>query len=261
MPAPDDLALLLEAARLGGKTALGFWRSSPTSWDKGGGQGPVSEADLSVNRVLAEVLRGARPDYGWLSEESEDGPARLGVERVFIVDPIDGTRSYLEGRDTWAISLAVVCGGAVEAAAVALPAKGRVYAATVGRGATRDGRPIRASRRDKIDAALVLAPRIALAPETWGRAGVPPVKRHFRPSLAYRLCLVAEGRFDAMITYRDCWEWDIAAGALIATEAGARVTDRDGRALRFNSPAALTPGAVAAAPGIHGALIGPAQTL
>ena len=238
---------------------MGFWRASPAFWDKGDGQGPVSEADIAVDRVLAEVLRSARPSYGWLSEESEGGPPRLAAERVFIVDPIDGTRSYLEGNPTWAISMAVAHRGRVEAAVVSLPAKGRLYAAAAGAGARRDGAAIRASTRERIEAARVLAPRAALTAETWGAAGVPPVERHFRPSLAYRLCLVAEGRFDAMITFRDCWEWDIAAGALIAGEAGARVSDRAGGPLAFNSPTATTRGVVAAARSLHAALLAPDQ--
>ncbi len=257
MPAADDLALLIEAARLGGETALRYWRASPHAWEKGGGQGPVSEADLSVNAVLSDVLRSTRPDYGWLSEETEDDEARLAASRTFIVDPIDGTRSYLEGRRTWAISIAVACGSEVETAVVALPMRERVYTAVIGGGAHCNGTPVKASRRQRIDSALVLAPKIALTSETWGQRGVPPVERHFRPSLAYRLCLVAEGRFDAMITFRDCWEWDIAAGGLIATEAGAIVSDRAGAPLVFNSALARTPGIVAAAPALHSSLLAP----
>jgi myo-inositol-1(or 4)-monophosphatase len=259
LPAPDDLALLLEAARLGGEAALGYRGASPASWDKGGGQGPVSEADIRVDEVLSEVLRAARPGYGWLSEESDDGGARHSAERVFIVDPIDGTRSFLEGGKAWAISIAVVHRGAVEAGAVALPAMGRTYSAAQGGGARLDGDPIRASRQVRVESAQVLAARVSLAPEVWGSAGVPPVTRHFRPSLAYRLCLVAEGRFDGMITFRDCWEWDIAAGALIAAEAGAEVSDRRGAALLFNSGAATTPGVVASAPALHASLLPPDQ--
>src|SRR5690606_24334339 len=119
-------------------------------------------------------------------EESEDDSARLQAERVFIVDPIDGTRSYLEGRSAWAVSLAVAHGGEVETAVIAMPAKRQVFAAVAGGGATRDDRTIHASRREAIDSALVLAPRVALAPETGGPGGAPPVARHFRPSLAYR---------------------------------------------------------------------------
>ena len=259
MPAPDDLGLLVEAARRGGEAALGFWRGSPTAWDKAGGLGPVSEADIAVDQVLAETLRTARPDYGWLSEETEDDRARLSAERVFIVDPIDGTRSFLEGASTWAISLAVACRGSVDAAVVALPARQQTYSALRGGGGHRNGERLRASSRRSVEGARVLAPRTALAAETWGATGPPPVERHFRPSLAYRLCLVASGRFDGMMTFRDCWEWDVAAGSLIASEAGAEVSDRKGAPLDFNTAAAATPGVVAAAAPLHGALLAPGQ--
>jgi myo-inositol-1(or 4)-monophosphatase len=257
LPEPDDLALLIGASRMAGETALARWRTAPTAWDKGGGLGPVSEADLEVDARLSDYLRAARPHYGWLSEESDEGAARLSAERVFIVDPIDGTRNFLEGKESWAVSLAVARRGEVETAVVALPARGRTFAATAGGGATADGSSIRASGRREISRAQVLAPRPALAADLWGARGAPPVERHFRPSLAYRLCLVAEGRFDAMMTFRDCWEWDIAAGALIATEAGAVVTDRNGRRLVFNLAAARTPGAVASTPALHGRLLPP----
>ena len=259
MPAPDDLALLVEAAHRGGEAALGFWGASPAAWDKGGGLGPVSEADLAVDRILTEVLRTARPDYGWLSEETDDDRTRLSAERVFIVDPIDGTRSFLEGATTWAISIAVARHGSVEAAVVALPARRQSYSARRGCGADLDGTPLRASSRNRVEGSRVLAPRAALAPEAWGAAGPPPVDRHFRPSLAYRLCLVAEGRYDGMMTFRDCWEWDVAAGSLIASEAGAEVSDRDGAPLVFNTEAAATPGLVAAGAHLHGALLAPGQ--
>ena len=260
MPAPDDLALLIEAARIGGEVALGFWGASPAAWEKDGGLGPVSEADISVDRVLFEVLLSARPAYGWLSEETEEDRARLSAERLFIVDPIDGTRGFLEGAPTWAVSIAVACRGRIEAAVVALPARQRIYSAVRGGGALCDGNPLAASRRSRITGARVLAPRAALAPEIWGDTGPPPVARHFRPSLAYRLCLVAEGRFDAMMTFRDCWEWDIAAGSLIASEAGAKVSDRRGAPLSFNTAAAATPGIVAAPPALHGSLLAPGQS-
>ncbi|MEQ8921079.1 MAG: 3'(2'),5'-bisphosphate nucleotidase CysQ, partial [Roseovarius sp.] len=83
----SDLALLIDAARQAGEVAAGFAAETAKRWDKPGGLGPVTEADLAVNDVLERVLRGARPDYGWLSEESEDGAARLACRRTFIVDP------------------------------------------------------------------------------------------------------------------------------------------------------------------------------
>lgn len=225
------------------------FRTDPAQWDKGGGAGPVSEADLEVDRLLRARLLAARPDYGWLSEETEDDPARLSAKRVFVIDPIDGTRAFLAGEDSFAHSLAVVENGTPIAAVIHLPARQTTYTATRGGGAARNGRPIAASQARGEHGARVLAARPQLDPSRWP-GGVPPVERHFRNSLAWRMALVAEGRFDAMITLRDCWEWDIAAGALICAEAGAKVVDRHGRPLRFNTPAARTPGALAGSPAV-----------
>ena len=139
-----DLAILTDAAREAGKIASGYFGGRYTSEDKPDGAGPVTEADLAVNVMLSETLRAERPDYGWLSEESEDSAVRLGRERVFIVDPLDGTRSFIAGETTWAHSLAVAEEGQVMAAVIYLPMRDRLYAAARGRGATLNGAPIRA---------------------------------------------------------------------------------------------------------------------
>ena len=203
---------------------------------------------------MPQHLRGARPDYGWLSEESEDSAARLGASRVFIVDPIDGTRSLIEGTDLWAHSLAVAERGVITAAVIHLPMRDALYAAAAGQGATLNGAPIRAGRaRDLADAHVLIA-RPALEPRHWLDGRVPALRRAFRPSLAYRLALVAEGRFDAMLTLRPTWEWDVAAGDLILREAGAAISDRRGGPLVFNNPVPQVAGVLAANPGLHAGL-------
>jgi myo-inositol-1(or 4)-monophosphatase len=254
LPEPD-LALLEAAAREAAAIALRHFGRPGGVREKPGGHGPVTEADLEIDRMLRAELTAARPTYGWLSEESADGPERLGAERVFIVDPIDGTRDFVAGGRAWSHALAVAERGRVCAGVVLLPRLGRLYAAEAGGGATADGTPIRASARGVLEDARVLTSAAQMDPAHWP-GGVPRIARHFRPSLAYRLCLAAEGRFDAMLTFRDVWEWDVAAGALIAREAGARVTDRTGGALRFNSPAATVSGVIAAGPDIHAQILG-----
>lgn len=256
MQAPDpaaDLVLLAAAARAAGRIALRYWRQAPKSWDKEAGAGPVSEADLAVDAALAAQLRAARPGYGWLSEETPDTPERLACETVFILDPIDGTRAFLAGEEAFAVSLAVVVAGAVTAAVVHLPAKGLLYAARADGPATLDGQPIRASTRAGVAGADVLTTRASLQPEEWP-GGLPDLKRSFRASLAWRLCLAAEGRHDAMLTLRDTWEWDSAAGSLIAERAGCVVTDRHGAALRFNRADPRSAGVIAAPPALHAGL-------
>ncbi len=246
----NDLQLLARAARAAGDLATGYWQRSPRSWEKAEGAGPVTEADIAVNELLKAELLAARPDYGWLSEESEDDPARLTCRRVFVVDPIDGTRAFIAGERNWAHSLAVAEGGHVTAAVIYLPMLDKLYAATPGGGAYLNEVRIRCAARTGLAGAQVLCTRANLDPGHWP-GGVPVLERHFRPSLAYRLALVAEGRFDAMITFRDTWEWDVAAGALIATEAGARVTDCHFEPPRFNNPTPTLPGMLAASGKVH----------
>lgn len=244
----DDLDLLIQAARAAGPIAMRFWRQDPKTWEKPG-EGPVTEADHAVNDSLEAQLRAARPGYGWLSEESVDDPSRLGAGRVFIIDPIDGTRAFIEGEESFAIALAVVDAGVVQAGAILLPAKDKLYTAALGQGAVCNGVPMCAkSSPDTPPQVLTTKPNID--PALWP-GGVPVMQRQFRPSLAYRLALVAEGKFDGMITFRDSWEWDIAAGALIAQEAGALATNRFGAPLRFNSPVPKTAGALVAGSRLH----------
>jgi myo-inositol-1(or 4)-monophosphatase len=230
-----DLNLLIDAARMAGRVATSFVGKTAKTWHKPDDAGPVTEADLAVNDLLQTTLRMARPDYGWLSEETEDTTDRLSKDRVFIIDPIDGTRSFVEGSNTWAHSLAVAENGVITAAAVFLPQRNRLYSAALGQGATLNGAPLIASTKANMNEITVLAARPALVAERWKSNSEPIFKRSYRPSLAYRLALVGAGRFDAMLTLRPSWEWDIAAGALIVSEAGGRITDQTGAPLVFNN--------------------------
>lgn len=248
-----DLALLEDAARASGEIAKSFFQSSPETWDKGGNDGPVTEADLAIDKMLRAELVGNRTDYGWLSEESEDDEARLACEHVFIVDPIDGTRAFIAGEKTFAHSLAIARNGAVVAAAVYLPVMDLMYLADLEHETTLNGDAINVGANAQIDGATVLASKQNLEPKYWD-GDVPPIKRKFRPSLAYRLSLVAQGRFDAMMTIRPCWEWDIAAGDLIVRQAGGRTSDCLNGALTFNAAHPKTKGCLAANAQLHAAL-------
>lgn len=251
---PDDLTLLADAAREAGAIALKFWKNQPKSWDKPEGAGPVTEADLAVDGMLKSILQAERPDYGWLSEETDDDAARLSAHRCFILDPIDGTRNFLDGGPHWSISIAVVEQGLPIAAAVYLPARDQLFLASEGGGATCDGEPLECARTSDIDGAQILATKAHCAPDLWPQ-GVPPFKRTFRSSLAYRLALVGQGRHDGMINLRPTWEWDVAAGTLIAQEAGALVSDQHGQRPTFNTPSARIDGFVSAAPDLHQTII------
>ncbi|MEI4471838.1 3'(2'),5'-bisphosphate nucleotidase CysQ [Frigidibacter sp. MR17.24] len=256
MPAPD-VALLADAARAAGRIAMGFWQADPEAWEKAAGAGPVTEADLAVDRMLKHELLAARPDYGWLSEETEDeAPARLAAERVFIVDPIDGTRAFIAGEEGFCHALAVAERGRITAAAIYLPVRDELFTATEDGPALLNGAPIRVTGAAAPEGAHALAVRQTFDPAHWQGGRVPALTRGFRAALAWRLCLLAEGRTDAVLSLRRIWEWDLAAGDLIVTRAGGRVTDAAGARVTYNTPGRRAPGLVAAAPLLHARLAG-----
>lgn len=256
MQGPDrraDLALLLDAAHHAGRMARDYLAAGLRVQEKPDGQGPVTDADLAIDAMLRDTLTAARPDHGWLSEETADTPARLSRRHVFVVDPIDGTRAFVDGQNGFAHSLCVVEDGLPVLAVVHLPLLDLTYAAARGQGATLNGQPLRVTAAT-VTGAQVLAARPQLMPELWP-GGVPDVTRHFRPSLAWRMALVAEGRFDAMLTLRPTWHWDIAAGALLVTEAGGAATDGQGLPLHFNTAQPQSQGVIAAGAALHTDLI------
>jgi len=252
-----DLALLLRAAHAAGEIAHRYWRRAPEAWEKPGGEGPVSVADLAVNAMLRETLQAARPDYGWLSEESPDAAAaRRACARVFLLDPIDGTRAFLAGSPDYAHSLAVVEHGEVIAAVVHLPEIGLTYSATASGPALLNGAAIAPATTLRAADAVVLAPSSVQRAVEWRGGAAPGFRLAFRTSLAWRICLVAEGKFDAALSFRPAWEWDIAAGALIAARAGVLLTDRFGAAVQFNQPVPQANGLLVAPQGLHADLLG-----
>jgi myo-inositol-1(or 4)-monophosphatase len=230
----SDLDLLRNAAIGAGKIAMRFYQKNPISWDKGDGQGPVSEADLEIDKMLFDFLSIARPNYSFLSEEAENNTDRYTTKNVFIIDPIDGTKSFLNGHENFATSIAVARNGVIHTAVVYLPAKDLLYDAQKDEGSRLNGVQIHTGNNTNINGARILASESQSNPKLW-KDTPPPIERHFRSSLAYRLCLVAEGRFDGMMTLRPTWEWDVAAGNLICTEAGCEVRTQEGECPIYNS--------------------------
>lgn len=232
MPASDgklleldaDLALLRDAAGEAGRIAMRYFRRDPEVWMKVG-DSPVTEADLAVDRFLRDTLTAARPDHGWLSEETADDLSRLHARRTFVVDPIDGTRAFVDGRDTWCVSVAIVENGRPVAGVLDCPALGEVYEATAGGGARMNGRPMAVSalRDDPV-----------IGGPAWMTRALPwDVRQRMRklahvPSLAYRLAMVADGRLDGTFIRPDSHDWDIAAAELMLREAGGALVGQDG---------------------------------
>ncbi len=230
-----------------GAVALSRFRTDFARWEKTPGD-PVSEVDLAVDALLHERLSALLPDAGWLSEESADDPGRLQRERIWVVDPIDGTRDFIRGRAGWAVSVALVEHGRPVIGVLDAPARDEVWRATLGHGATLNGVPLVASTRTAFAGARV--PTEALPKADRDLATV------FKPnSIALRIAMVAANQADLVATLRWGNEWDIAAAALIAGEAGASVTDALGGELTFNKPDPRAFGVIASAPAIHAAAL------
>ncbi len=230
-----DLELVADAARQAGVVALGYFNQSPEVWWKNEGRSPVSAADFAANETLERILRDARPDYGWLSEETDDGAERLSRETVFIIDPIDGTRAFLAGQDLWCVSVAVVHHGRPVAGVLYAPALEELYEASQGGVALKNGNRITVS-----DKAPDLPGRFAIAEDVLkylpeALRGTVERVRHV-PSLAYRIAMVADGRIEGTYVKPHSHDWDLAAADLILERAGGQLLDLDGQPLTYNRP-------------------------
>jgi myo-inositol-1(or 4)-monophosphatase len=256
LPVPDtkaDLALLESTVREAGDIARSFFGGTYKRWSKAQGS-PVTEADLAVDSFLNARLRAARPGYGWLSEETDDDQARLECETVFVVDPIDGTVAFLKNKPHFTICAAVVQKGRPVAGVVYNPITEELFAAREGAGAQCNGQAISASARAELECCRMLGDKAMLAHAAWEtlpNRPWPPMEIETRSSIAYRMALVANGAFDAMLALSAKRDWDLAAADIIVTEAGGKATTHDGAILVYNRPDALQPSIIAAGPALH----------
>jgi myo-inositol-1(or 4)-monophosphatase len=249
-----DATLLVESVREAGNIARRFYGSQYKSWDKGHGN-PVTEADIAIDEFLKETLLEAHPDYGWLSEETADDPARLNRERVFVVDPIDGTLGFLKQRPQFTIVAAVVEKGRPVAGAVYNPITEEMFAASTGKGATRNGEAIHVSSHTGFDHMRLLAEKKLADPARWTVPWPQSMIHETRASVAYRMALVAAGEYDAVVSLTHKSDWDIAAAELIVSEAGGITTTRDGKALRYNAEKPDHQSLICAGPALHARLL------
>jgi len=248
-----SLAGILNAAvREAGALALSMFGTSVKSWTKGQGS-PVTAADIAANDLLRERLAAAAPAIAWLSEESPDDEARRTARRVWVVDPIDGTRAYIAGRTDWAVSVALVEDGRPVAGALFAPAEPAFYAAVAGKGATLDGAPIAVTDAAYLEGTRVAGPKSYL--ERLSTIGLPfePVPRIH--SIALRFARIARGTLDVAFSGGSSHDWDLAAADLLVHEAGGAMTTMTGRPLLYNR-AELTHGPLIAAGRVrHGKVI------
>jgi myo-inositol-1(or 4)-monophosphatase len=244
--------LLSNAVREAGALALSRFRTPFKTWTKDQSS-PVSEVDIEVDVLLRERLAGYDPHYGWLSEETTDDPARLEAHRLWIVDPIDGTRGFIAGKPDWTVVAALVEDGRPISAAVYAPVDDQMFLAEAGGGATVNGVPIAASAGGALEGARINGAKRRL--EALEKL-VPSVQLIPRlNSLALRLARVAEGRFDIVFSAGNSHDWDLAASDLLVHEAGGVLTDFDGRQLVYNRPQPVHGALIAAGHERHAALL------
>ena len=241
-----ELELLRDAAREAGRIAMRYFGHSPEVWLKDGSS-PVSEADMAVDRYLKEFLLNARPDYGWISEETVDERSVTKRPRVFVVDPIDGTRAYIAGQDQWCVSIAIVENGRPLAGVLECPVRQEFIEAGQGGGARQNGLAIHARLPESGEKLVIASARntATALPEGWrNRMELHP----YVPSLAYRIAMVARGDIAGTFIRPNSHDWDLAAADLILSESGGAILTSDASPIIYGGPT-RSHGALVAASG------------
>jgi myo-inositol-1(or 4)-monophosphatase len=255
--APSGLAPELQcactAAREAGDILRRHFRDRGFEVGSKGRDNPVTTADLEADAALREKLSGAFPDYGWLSEETADDGDRLSRRRVWIVDPLDGTKEFIKGVTEFVVAIALAENGEAVLGVTYNPIKDELFWAARGAGCHLGSEPVHVTTTRALDKTVVLASRSETARGEWReyreRVTVNPIG-----SVAYKLALVAAGKADATFTRTAKSEWDVASGAALISEAGGLMTDIHGHPLRFNRPSVKLDGFLAAGPDLHAAL-------
>jgi myo-inositol-1(or 4)-monophosphatase len=248
------LAHELEAARAAalaaGEILERHFRDRGFTIDQKGKDNPVTTADFEADAKIKEMLRGGFPDYGWLSEETADNSERLSRDRVWIVDPLDGTKEFIKGIPEFVVAIALAEKGQAILGVTYNPIKHEMFYGARGTGVRLDAHAVQVTHTRVLAHATILASRSETSRGEWkaydGQVTVNPIG-----SVAYKLALVAAGRADATFTRTPKSEWDIASGAALIVEAGGRITDIDGGEMRFNKPSVKLKGFVASNAFLH----------
>lgn len=240
----EQIATIAEEA---GRIAAARCGTDYRRWEKAPGN-PVCEIDLEVDAFLKPALAALDPEAGWLSEETVDESDRIERPRLWVVDPIDGTRDFLRGRPGWCVSIALVEDRVPVLGALAAPMRGELWTAARGEGSRRNGQSLKVSARAELAGARVPADQLPKVDRDLVAVAKPN-------SIALRIAMIAAGEADLLATLRWGFEWDIAAAALIAEEAGATVSGALGQPLAFNTASGEAFGVLVATPGIHAAAV------
>lgn len=250
----DDLNRIRQALEAAVELVRRLGRGPVVAQFKPGKREPVTLLDQRINEVLCERL--PRSGEGWLSEESRDDFERLEKSRVWVVDPLDGTREFIQGIPEWCISIGLVEDGQAVAGGVCNPSTRETFLGAIGLGVTLNGQPACVRPCPNPQQALVLASRSELARGEW--PGWMQSRCLLQPcgSVAYKLARVAAGLADATWTYAPKHEWDVAGGAALVAAAGGVVWTLDGHAPSFNRRVPLFQGLAAFSSGSHAVLEG-----
>jgi len=246
----NELNIAIEAAETAGGILMEYYRSEYEVRDKDY-HNPVTTADYASDKHLKEFLTDNYPGYGWLSEETIDSPERLSRDRVWVVDPLDGTKEFIEGVPQFVVSVGLVEAGRPVVGVLHNPVAKETFSAAAGHGAKLNGKPVTASSSTQLEKAEILSSRSETRRGLW-----KPFQSSFRAlkavgSVAYKLGLVASGSADVFASLRPKNEWDICAGNCILNEAGAELRTLAGHEIRYNQEDVLiTPGLVAGNPTI-----------
>jgi len=247
VPKTLDISQVASIAEDAGRIAAGRCHTDYKRWEKVPGH-PVCEIDLEVDAFLRAHLTALDPEAGWLSEETLDDSDRIERRRLWVVDPIDGTRDFLRQRPGWCVSVALVEDRVPVLGVLAAPMRNELWTAQRGRGSFRNGERLRVSPRAELAGARVPADTLPKVDQDLVAVDKPN-------SIALRIAMVGAGEADLLATLRWGFEWDIAAAALIAEEAGATVSGALGQPLAFNTASGEAFGVLVATPGIHAAAV------
>lgn len=245
-----ELEVAIDAARVGGEIVRKYYKGDYEIHEKAP-DNPLTIADTEADAAIKETLLGAFPEDGWLSEETRDSPARLSKSRVWIVDPLDGTKEFTQHIPEFCVCVALVVDGVVQVGVSYNPIEEKLFAARRGGGTTLNGDAVQCSPVADTMAAEVLASRSEVKRGEWqDYEELMTVKP--TGSVAYKFALIAAGEADATFSLTPKNEWDICAGTMLVEEAGGIVTDRFGEPLTFNNEKTLLPGLIAAGAALWG---------
>jgi len=248
-----ELAVAIDAARAAGAIVRRWYEGHYTVRDKAH-DSPVTEADVEANQCIHAAVRAAFPTDGWLSEETRDSDERLGKTRVWVVDPLDGTKEFIHHIPEFCVCIGLVEAGVPVLGVEYNPVREELFAGARGGGVTLNGAPVRVSTQPDLAVARILTSRSETERGEWEEFRTE-LRLELTGSVAYKLALIAAGRGDATFSLTPKNEWDICAGAALLTEAGGRITDRHGQPLRFNQRVTRLPGIIASNDALYAPIV------